>query len=59
MKADKKEQECKQPYEKPLLKSVELMTNEVLAVGCKGSSDTAVRSGGPPCWASNCQGQGS
>ena len=59
MRARMREQLQKQCYKKPKLRVVELMTKEVLVVGCKNSSGTAVNSGAPPCWASNCQSDGS
>jgi len=51
--SDQKEQQVrKQPYEKPRLRVIELVAEEVLGVGCKtaGGGGPIV----PPCVASGC-----
>jgi len=45
----KQEHCCKQPYKKPVLRVVELATQEVLAVGCKLHSGGSAVRGTPPC----------
>jgi hypothetical protein len=46
------------PYEKPVLRSISLVADEVLATGCKGTGGSA--SGGvPPCYSVGCSVSGS
>jgi hypothetical protein len=42
------------PYEKPVLRSISLVADEVLGVGCKSYSERASGSSLPPCTASTC-----
>ena len=50
----------KRAYEKPMLRTIELAAEEVLAVGCKAvHSGTAPGSPTPPCMIRNCAGKGS
>lgn len=47
-----------EPYEKPVLRKIDLIAEEVLAVGCKSQvSGSAPR--GTPCMVSNCSKRGS
>ncbi len=47
-------------YEKPVLRPIELVAEEILAVGCKTNiSGTAPRSATPPCMIRHCAGKGS
>lgn len=59
MKFDEEMKKSKKPYEKPMLRTIELAAEEVLAVGCKlASSGTAF--GAPAnCIANSCAGPGS
>ena len=43
---EKREQEVKRPYEKPRLRSIPLVAEEVLAVGCKMAHGAPGRTGG-------------
>ncbi len=45
------------PYEKPRLRIIELAAEEVLAIGCKTSSSSALLA--PTCTANRCVGLGS
>lgn len=57
MEHDKGKEDAKRVYEKPALRSIELVAEEVLAVGCKG---TAVPGPGrPTCVLVNCAARGS
>jgi len=47
----------KKPYEKPGLRTIELVADEVLAVGCKNASVFAV--GAPACTVTPCVSGGS
>jgi len=38
MEDDKKNEHARRVYEKPVLRSIELVAEEVLAVGCKGTA---------------------
>ncbi len=49
----------KKPYTKPTVKTIELETSEVLAVGCKIAGSSAANGRHPPCWSSGCQNRGS
>ncbi|HTZ17834.1 MAG TPA: hypothetical protein VMB78_05280 [Dissulfurispiraceae bacterium] len=51
MKTDKKVGGARQKYEKPLLRTIELIAEEVLVVGCKTTSGTAVNN--PACGVAN------
>jgi hypothetical protein len=42
------------PYEKPVLRSISLVADEVLGVGCKSISGKASGSLVPPCTATTC-----
>lgn len=55
------EPEKKIPYEKPVLRRITLVAEEVLAVGCKTASTNpgGVMLGGPACVANPCAGTGS
>lgn len=62
MKEDKNEKKARLPYEKPVVKAIDLAAEEVLVVGCK--TDGAVAGFGndpaPFCSAPTvCHGQGS
>jgi len=45
------------PYLKPKLRTIELVAEEVLGVGCKSSGAIAV--GVAPCWGNGCAQNGS
>ena len=47
----------KRPYEKPELRTIELMADEVMSIGCK--SDAAIGVGLSPCNVTNCSSLGS
>lgn len=47
------DQKAKEPYEKPMMRVIELAAEEVLAIGCKTVPMPAV-GGGPPCSLVNC-----
>lgn len=49
--------ELKRPYEKPELKTIELMADEVMSIGCK--SNAAIGVGLSPCNVTNCSAMGS
>lgn len=57
-KTSRPEHDTKRPYEKPLLRTIDLASEEVLAVGCKMAG-----SGGPvspvSCTSSSCFAEGS
>ncbi|NWF98586.1 MAG: hypothetical protein HXY52_06615 [Nitrospirae bacterium] len=54
------EKQQKQHYEKPMLRQIELVAEEILAVGCKSlSTGTAPKSATPPCMIRHCAGKGS
>lgn len=54
------EKQKKQHYEKPVLRPIELVAEEILAVGCKSvTTGTAPRSATPPCMIRHCAGKGS
>lgn len=57
MKIDNKKEKSKQAYEKPMLRTIELAAEEVLAVGCKTTSSPAF--GSFPCAARPCSAAGS
>lgn len=42
------------PYEPPILKRIDLRTDEVLAPGCKTNASTAPGNAFPPCTLNNC-----
>jgi len=48
----------KQPYEKPVLRTIELVAEEVLAYGCKLGTPKAGY-GRPSCMVRPCTGKGS
>lgn len=59
MKSKQEERRCKQPYEKPVLRVIEMETDQVLGIGCKTAT-------GPPdvgdpatCIGSFCSEEGS
>jgi hypothetical protein len=59
MKSNQKKNQDKQPYEKPMLRIIEMETDQVLGIGCKSV-------GGPPdvgdpasCFGSFCSEDGS
>lgn len=47
----------KKPYQKPELKTIELVADEVLGIGCKNDSSSAPT--GFTCTSNNCQITGS
>jgi hypothetical protein len=47
----------KLPYEPPVLKRIELRTEEVLGTGCKTEAESY--SGALPCWSNGCAVNGS
>jgi len=49
----------KQPYEKPSLRVLDLLAEEVLGVGCKSVGLPAAGGLNPPCAALGCQQIGS
>lgn len=49
----------KEQYEKPLLRIVDLVAEEVLGVGCKSVALPASAGIAPPCAAGGCQQDGS
>jgi len=49
----------KQTYEKPRLRTIELAAEEILAIGCKSTMNTAPGSTTPPCMIRHCAGKGS
>jgi hypothetical protein len=49
----------KQTYEKPMLRTIELAAEEILAIGCKTVGGTAPGSNTPPCQIRHCSGKGS
>ena len=49
--------ELKRPYQKPELRTIELMADEVMSIGCK--SDAAIGVGLSPCNVTNCAELGS
>jgi hypothetical protein len=49
----------KEPYEKPSLKILNLMAEEVLAVGCKNVGLPAAAGPSPPCMIQGCAQNGS
>lgn len=51
--------EQKLPYEKPVLRSIELAAEEVLAGGCKLDKSIRAGFGRPACVARPCVGRGS
>jgi hypothetical protein len=51
--------EVRLPYEKPVLRSISLVADEVLGVGCKGFSGKASGSASPPCTTTTCAELGS
>ncbi len=53
MKFDQEKEKGKRHYEKPMLRTIELAAEEVLAVGCKLAS-----SGSAVGWPTNCIGGG-
>lgn len=55
---DTKNTQTKQPYEKPLLRVIELSSEEVLAVGCKNPAAAAPGSA-TSCMARQCAKNGS
>jgi hypothetical protein len=57
MKSEKGEDQEKQAYERPRLRTIELAADEVLAIGCKTATTPAPL--GPNCPATNCTGIGS
>lgn len=57
MKQEQKKQ-TRKPYRKPVLRTIELTADEVLAAGCK-TSGTGFNSGAAPCSANNCSAMGS
>jgi hypothetical protein len=52
---------AKKPYEKPLLRTIGLLAEEVLAVGCKTATGNPGhgRFGAPSCLVSACLSEGS
>jgi hypothetical protein len=54
---DEKTKDTKEVYEKPRLRSIELAAEEVLAVGCKTTNQSAV--GKPTCNSRPCSQRGS
>jgi len=60
MKDEISRQDVRQPYERPQIKVIELVAEEVLAVGCKGPAlGTASGAISPPCMIRNCARSGS
>ena len=51
--------QIKKAYEKPVLRTIELATDEVLAVGCKTAITFAVGGGAPGCTLIPCVVNGS
>lgn len=49
----------KQMYEKPRLRTIDLIAEEVLAAGCKTSSGFAPGGAPPPCASHRCAKNGS
>lgn len=49
----------KQPYEKPVLRTIELAAEEVLAYGCKLGTSMKAGFGRPACVVRPCTGKGS
>jgi hypothetical protein len=51
----------KKPYQKPEIKIIDLVADEVLAIGCKTPTTVTVASSGPGpgCLAQNCSNNGS
>jgi hypothetical protein len=49
----------KQTYEKPRLRTIELAAEEILAIGCKSNTGNAPGSATPPCMIRHCSGKGS
>lgn len=49
----------KLPYEKPALKVIELVADEVLGVGCKMQGESAGVPDGQPCAITSCSTEGS
>ena len=58
MESKKDNKETKRAYEKPQLRTIELVAEEVLAVGCK-LSNGGFNFGAPQCTMNNCVGAGS
>lgn len=58
MKQETRKQARREKYHKPVLREIELSTQEVLAPGCKlAGGGTAID--GTPCAANNCAADGS
>jgi len=57
MEDDEKKENAKRVYEKPLLRSIDLVAEEVLATGCKTKGSSAV--GKPTCHSRPCSVLGS
>ena len=57
MESEIKQKDDRQPYEKPRLRTIELVAEEVLAVGCKNASIPAF--GNPVCMVTPCTLDGS
>lgn len=57
MEDDKGKENTKKAYEKPALRSIELVAEEVLAVGCKGTNISGPSR--PTCVLVNCAARGS
>jgi hypothetical protein len=54
-----KQSKTKQPYEKPVLRPIELAADEVLAAGCKLGTSVHAGFGRPACVVRPCVGKGS
>jgi hypothetical protein len=59
MKPEQKQEKSKRPYEKPMLRVIELSAEEVLAVGCKQATGASAFGNAVGCIATPCAAQGS
>jgi hypothetical protein len=59
MKLDQEKKKSKKPYEKPMLRTIELAAEEVLAVGCKLAGSGNAYGSVVSCIVNSCAGPGS